>query len=148
MLENLMDVLYGPCQTMIYRRVKFDVHCSIGLFQTTFEHDVRTIKNYIRLTDTALSITPTTSAILYEYTAIDKAKFAFTNLINTFIHQSCEPVVAYTQVYDTDREPDMIIYRLNDILRDAHVRRLTLMDDSLYRDESFYGVDFNDILTG
>ena len=49
MTKELMNVLHDPCQNMIYRRLKFDVYCSIGLFQTPYDHDISMIKHYIRL---------------------------------------------------------------------------------------------------
>ena len=146
MIETLLEALTRPCHNMIYRRRKFDVHCSIGLFQTPYAHDIHMIQHYIRLTDTALPVTPNISVILYEYTAIDKAKFAFTNLINTFAHHNVEPIVAYTQVYDSDRVPEMIIHRLYDILQEARKSHTTLMDDHLYRSSTDHGIDFSDIL--
>lgn len=147
MIETLYDVLYEPFRKAIYRRRRYDVFCSVGLFQTVYAHDTRMIKNYIRQTDSAIEISPTTSAIIYDYTDIHNAKYAFTNLINTFIHQSCDPVVAYTEVYDSDRDPETVIRRLYEILREAMREERRLWDDrSVLEHGSSYRVDFSDII--
>ena len=148
-LEALNVVLYEPFKKAIHRRRKYDVFCSIGLLQTVMPHDTRSLSHYIRHTDKAMVVTPNTSVIFYDYTDIDRAKFAFNNLINTFIHHNDDFVVAYTQIYDTDREPEVICRRLYEILAEAKREKIQMMDDSrIMQQHGTYEIDFSDILSG
>lgn len=147
MFEVLFDILEAPCQNMIYRRLKFDVACSVGLLQTGEVHDIALLEGHIRQTDTILPIDPRTFAVLYEYTDIEMAGYAIDNLIEMFATRGEKPVVAYTQVYERDHKADTIIRRLCDIFQEAKNKKLTPLDDRGYLENSVHGIDFDDIIS-